>query len=109
MYIFIYTVTVLLSIFIGFALFKGYTLLKYYKKGEEDLIYLHSQIQELKDAIIEPVQNNSISNQKHDRPSPKIILDNKIYSQQEFFKEINSGNFQMSSMLQSQLYEKDKK
>lgn len=115
MAIFFYTVTVLISIFIGFVLSKGYTLLKDYKKREEDLAYLHSQIKELKDGIIRPVQNNTISNhnnsipnQKYNLPAPKIILDNKAYSQQEFFREINNGKFQISPMLQSKLHAKNK-
>lgn len=108
MFILLYTVTVVISIFIGLILSKEYALLKDHKKRNEDLIDLHSQIKELKDPIIQPVQNNRIPSQKHDLPAPKIILDNKTYSQQEFFKEINNGRFQISPMLQSKLHGNDK-
>ena len=104
---FLYTITVITSIFIGFILSKEYTLLKDYKKNEEDLAYLDSQIKELKNEITQSIQGNTITSQKHDPHPPNVILDNKIYSQQEFSKEINSGKFQMSSMLQSKLHEKD--
>lgn len=104
--VFLCIVTVLTSIFIGFILLKGYTLIKDYKKKEEDFTYLHSKIKELEDDIIQPMKNNSILNQKHDIFTPKIKIDNKIYSKQEFFKEINNGKIQISSMLQSKLYGK---
>lgn len=113
MVIFLCIVTVLILIFIGFVLFKGYPLIKYYKKRDEDFTYLHSKIKELEDGITQPVKNiptnnhnNSIPNQKRDQATPKIITDNRIYSQQEFFKEINSGKYQMSPALQSKLYKK---
>lgn len=108
MVVFFYIVGVLIPIFIGFILFKEYTLLRDNKKREEELSYLHLEIKGLKDSLIQSAQNNSIPNQKQDASSPKIILDNKIYSQQEFSKEIHSGNFQMSSMLQSKLDKKNK-
>lgn len=90
----------------------GYTLINDSKKREEDLTCLHSKIKELESDIIQSVQNNSIDNhnstpsQKYALPPPKIINDSKIYSQQEFSREINSGKFAMSSMLQSKLNEK---
>lgn len=101
------------TMLIGLVFFIGYTLMKDYKKEVENLTCLHSKIKELEDGIIQQVQdnsinnhNNSIPNQKNDLPAPKIILDNKIYSQQEFSKEVNSGKFQMSPMLQSKLNKK---
>lgn len=114
MIIFLCIVTVFTAIFIGLVLFKGYTLMKDYKKGIEDLTCFHSKIKELEDVITQPVQNNSVDNhnnnsipnQKYDLLAPKVISDNKVYSQEEFSREINSGKFQMSPMLQSKLYEK---
>lgn len=104
MVIFLCIATVLISIFIGIVLYKEYTLIKYYIKRKE-----------LDDGIIQPTKNNPINNymnripnQRHNLPAPKVIHDNKIYSQQEFSKEINSGKFQISPMLQSKLYDKNK-
>lgn len=106
---FLCIVTMLISISIGFALLKSYALIKYHIKREEDFTYLHSKLKELEDGGTQPVQNNTTLNRKYDLPIPKITSDNKIYSQDEFYKEINNGNFQMSPMLQSKLYEKNKK
>lgn len=102
-------------IFIGFVLFKGYILVKDYKKEIGNLTYSHSKIKELEDEIIQLAENTTINNhnsiisdQKHNLPAPKIILDNRTYSQQEFSKETTIGRFQMSPMLQSKLYKKNK-
>lgn len=110
--IFLCTVTMLISICIGLVLFKGYTVIKDYKKKEEDLTCLHAKIKELENDMIQQLKNNSINhhnstlNPKYDLPPPTIMNDNKIYSQQEFSREINSGKFEMSSMLQSKLNQK---
>lgn len=101
MVIFLYIATVTILVFVGLVLLKGYIIMEDYKK-------------KLENSTIQQIQNNSINNhnkqvltQKQNLPTPKIILDKKVYSQQQFSKEINSGNFQISPMLQSKLYGKD--
>jgi len=113
--VFLCIVALFTSILMGLVLLMGYTLIKDYKKEVENLTYSHSKIKELEDIITQTTQkssnnnsSSSISNQKYDLLAPKIILDNKIYSQQEFSKETNNGKFQMNPMLQSKLYKKNR-